>query len=171
MVVEQRSSIGWKGTLARRAGDSRGLTVSSLAVRAVALDVLRRDRVLLQRSIAAIASARALGSRIDATLAGRVPGAGPTAANEPAALSRPATPRCLVSGCPRPSPLHPCFVVRCGDRHVVVRDLPLRVCEAHRADLDRLFRLPSVLEALRRKLRARGREAPGAVRVLFDVVG
>ncbi len=148
--------------------DPRALTRRSLALRAVALELLEMHRVQMKRSRDVLERAHALGARLDAAL-------GTGASATPVARATRAVParervRCMVSGCSRPSPFRPCFVVGCGDHRVIVRDLPLRLCAEHRGDLDALFRRPSILDALREKLRARGRGPPDAVRVLFDVV-
>ncbi len=147
------------------------LVGASLAVRAAAMEVLEAHRLQMERSGALVRRARALCARLDATL-GASPLAGPAAAPIPprAAAAR-EEPRCVMSGCSRPARFRPCFVVNQGIRRILVTDMPLRVCSEHRGDLDALFRRPSVLEKLRRKLRGRRRAEPDAVHLVFDVVG
>ncbi len=75
----------------------------------------------------------------------------------------------MMSGCARPAPFRPCFVVDQGIRRILVGDIPVRVCSEHRVDLDTLLQRPAVLDKLRRKLRVRGRGEPDAVHVVFEV--
>ncbi len=152
----------------RRATDLRSLMASSLAVRSAALEVRARDRDQMERSRAILARARACLSRLEA--------ARPTSSSAPVARdagsagpARSRGERGCMYGCSRPAPFQPCFVVGYCDRRVLVRALPLRVCAEHRAALDALFRRCSILEALREKLRGRGRDAPEAVQILFEV--
>ncbi len=136
-----------------------------------AVSVLELGRASIQRSKALLRSSRALCSRIEA--AHLASSAAPADLPAPLAATAPAAqkaPRCTFPRCSRPSPFRACFFVRAGQRTLFLHDLSLRVCAEHRAELDALFRRASVLESLRRKLLARGRGAPEAVRVLFEAV-
>jgi hypothetical protein len=156
------------GGLARARGEGRGprdartVIAESFAVRSSALEALEAHRASMRRSRALLERARALCPAVDAGV--------PGAPRAELVHGDPGLHRCTISGCSQPSPFQPCFAVGYGDERVLVRDLPLRVCARHRADLDALFQRPAVLDALRQRLLGRGRGAPDAVRVLFEIV-
>ncbi len=145
------------------------LVQASFAVRIAAMEVLDAHRVHMERSRVLLRRAQELCARLDARGAPSPAEEAVSAPTAPPAAAE-GQPHCMMSGCPRPSPFRPCFVVSQGIRRILVSDMPVRVCSEHRADLDALLQRPAVLDKLRRKLRMRACREPDAVHVLFEVV-
>jgi len=154
----------------RSLAGSRSLVRASFALRGVALDLLDAARLEMERSAALVLEARTLLAQVEEAWSAYRHGRAVPAVPEPPPVVERERLGCLMSGCARPAPFRPCFVISQGIRRVLVGDMPVRVCSEHRVDLDALLQRPDVLDKLRKKLRVRGREEPDAVHVVFEVV-
>ncbi len=146
--------------------DGRSLTAASLAVRSVALKALEEHRSLMERSRALVERSQALCSRVGGNIfVATVSTEGSTRrGRSPLGLA------CAQGGCRRAPAFHPCFAFGYGDGRITVTDLPFVVCAEHRSDWVALLRIPAILEALRHELWTRGRDAPGSMQVLFELI-
>jgi hypothetical protein len=147
---------------------SVGLTQRSLAVRAATLAAIEatRKQIVASRELLRLAQQ----AEMDSVWSGVScqPGA---AANEAQPHVAPAARgTCSFSGCAEHAQFQPCFGVDCGGRRVLLREIPVRVCEEHRPGLEALLRSEAVHGWLQRKLHANGLDDPENIRVLFHVI-
>ena len=163
---------GWRRPLA--APGEPGRTAAAFATLTRSLELLQVDRRALERSRRLIERSRALCAAADARWPARpalvaVPAwhrATPSAAPVPAG-----NPTCARIGCGDPAILQPWFVADVGGNRVVIGNLALRVCEAHRQDLGAIFAEEGTAERIRRRLSESAAYAGlRSVRVVFEVV-
>jgi hypothetical protein len=169
MTVAVRDGPGWRKP---REGASASKAAAA-AIIARSRGLLRADRRALERSQSLIERSRALCAVVD----GRWP-ARPAVVAVPAwhratpSVAAPAGNRtCARRGCGAPAVLQPWFVADVGGNRVVIGNLALRVCEAHREDLGALFADAGTAERIRRRLAGSAAYSSlRSVRVAFEVV-
>jgi hypothetical protein len=164
MIAADRTSPSWRDPSAESAVRAAfALRARSLGVLDTHRDQLARSRQLVERSRALCASTEARWPARPALVA--VP-----AWHREVGTVSPA-PLCARSGCAARAVLQPWFVVDVGGKRVVLGNVALRVCAAHRDDLGELFAAGGMTEPLRARLDEAARSRVRSARVVFEVLG